>query len=203
VVGLPVITPTATTAPTSIPQPTPLPGPGLSKSVSPATVEAGQVTTVTWRLVFSNPTPLTIGGVTVRDPLPVGLAYVGSTVDQGEIEITGSLTEAVVVARLGDVPGGGRAELVIHTLVMSDTTAGTVFTNTATYSALNVDPGASNEAAVVVEGATILPVTGGLLDPRTPQGRLAWGGTLCVVSLLPGAALVALRVRRGRGLSNQ
>jgi uncharacterized repeat protein (TIGR01451 family) len=201
VVNPPVVSPTP--APTPTAGPTPLPGPGLSKTVSPATVEAGQVTTLTWTLIFSNPTPLTIGGVVVRDPLPVGLAYVGSDVEQpalgspgGEIEITGGLTETIVVAHLGDVDGGGRAEITIHTLVLSDTVGGTVYTNTATYSALNADPGTSNQAVVVVEGATILPVTGGLLDPRTPQGRLAWGGLLMVA--IPGGAIALLRRRSGK-----
>jgi hypothetical protein len=68
-----------------------------------------------------------------------------------------------------------------------------VFINSASYSALNVDPGASNEATVVVEGPAILPVTGGLLDPRTSQGRLAWGG---IVALLGGLVLVGRRVWR-------
>jgi hypothetical protein len=87
------------------------------------------------------------------------------------------------VAHLGDIPGGGQATLIIRTVILSDTLAGTVFTNTASYNARNVDPGRSNQAVVAVKGPAILPVTGGLLDPRTPQGRLAWG--------ILGAALLA------------
>ena len=41
--------------------------------------------------------------------------------------------------------------------------APSVLANTAGYTALNLDPGRSNEARVVVEGTSILPVTGGLL----------------------------------------
>ena len=164
-----------------------MPGPNLSKSVSPTTVEAGQVTTVTWTLVFSNPTPLTVAGVTVRDPLPVGLAYLGGRAGPGgQVEITGDVTQTVVVAHLGDVPGGSQAEITIHTLVLSDTVGGTVYTNTAAYSALNGDPGTSNPATLVVEGPALLPVTGGLLDPRTPQGRLAWGTGLLLLLGLAG-----------------
>jgi uncharacterized repeat protein (TIGR01451 family) len=185
----PLPTPTPTLAPT------PLPGPALRKSVSPASVEAGQVSTVTWTLVFSNPTSLTIGGLTVRDPLPIGLAYLDSSPGSpgGQIEITGDLTRTVVVANLGDVAGGSRAEIVIRTLVASDTQRGTAFTNTASYSALNVDPGVSNAARVTVEGVAILPVTGGLLDPCTSQGRVTW----CVLGLvLLGVVCVARRRQR-------
>ena len=156
-------------------------------------VETGRTTPVTWTLVFTNPTPLMLGGVTVRDPLPAGLVYVSSNASQGVIEVGGDLTRTVVTARLGDVPGGGRAEILISTQVLSGTPAGTVYTNSATYSAVNADPGASNQATVVVKGASILPVTGGLLDPRTPEGKVVWsGGGL----LLLAAAVAAWRGRR-------
>jgi uncharacterized repeat protein (TIGR01451 family) len=164
-------------------------------------VETGRTTAVTWTLVFTNPTPLMLGGVTVRDPLPAGLVYVGSNASQGAIEVGGDLTRTVVTARLGDVPGGGRAEILISTQVLSGTPAGTVpgltartgYTNSATYSAVNADPGASNQATVVVKGVSILPVTGGLLDPRTPVGKAVWsGGGL----LLLAAAVAAWRGRR-------
>ena len=169
------------------------PAPRLTKSVSPSVVETGRTTSVTWTLVFTNPTPLMLGGVTVRDPLPAGLVYVGSNASQGAIEVGGDLTRTVVTARLGDVPGGGRAEILISTQVLSGTPAGTVYTNSATYSAVNADPGASNQATVVVKGVSILPVTGGLLDPRTPEGKVVWsGGGL----LLLAAAVAAWRGRR-------
>ncbi len=179
--------------PTTTPVPTPPPSPRLTKSVSPSAVETGRTTPVTWTLVFTNPTPLMLGGVTVRDPLPAGLVYVGSGASQGAIEVSGDLTRTVVTARLGDVPGGGRVEILISTQVLSGTPAGTVYTNSATYSAVNADPGASNQATVVVKGVSILPVTGGLLDPRTPEGRVVWsGGGL----LLLAAAVAAWRGRR-------
>ena len=126
------------------------------------------------------------------------------------------VTQTVVIAQLGDVPGGGSAQVVIRTLVASDTVAGTApgltagtgpglaartgpglaaragYTNTATYSAVNLDPGASNEARVVIEGAVVLPVTGGLLDPRTPQGKAAWGG-MGALALISGTVVVYRR----------
>jgi uncharacterized repeat protein (TIGR01451 family) len=195
-----LVSPQPSSTPT--PEPTPLPGPQLHKSVSPARVEAGQVSTVTWTLVFTNPTPLTISGVSVRDALPAGLVYLDSRTDQpvldspaGVIEITGDMTRTVVVAHLGDVPGHSRAQVTIHTLVLSDTLGGMIYINTAGYSGLNVDPGVSNPATVIVEGASIQPVTGGLLDPRTPGGKLVWGGFFLLV--LPGAA-VAWRWRNRR-----
>jgi uncharacterized repeat protein (TIGR01451 family) len=207
VVALAAVTPTATAVPVA------LPGPRLTKSVSPAMVEAGQSATVTWTLVFSNPTPLVVGGVTLRDPLPAGLVYLDSRASQGSVEITGDVTQTVVIAHLGDVQGGGRAEITIRTLILSDTMGGTGpglaartspglaartgYTNTASYSAANLDPGRSNPAAVVVKGASILPVTGGLLDPRTPQGKMAWGSFLAAL-VLPGTLVVFHRRSRTR-----
>ncbi len=174
----PVVTVPPPPTETPTPAPTPLPAPALVKSVSPEVVQAGRQTPVTWRLNFSNPTPLTIVGVRVRDPLPQGLVYVGSTASQGQVEITGDISQTVVVANVGDVAPGAQVEIVLDTLVVSDTTAGTVFANRGSYTAANVDPGQSNEVQVVVEGTAVLPVTGGLLDPRTPAGRVTWGGVM-------------------------
>ena len=67
----------------------------------------------------------------------------------------------------------------------SDTAPGTVIVNRASYTAQNIDTGQSNEAKVTVQGLTLLPVTGGLLDPRTPGGQVTWSLTavLCVLSV--------------------
>ena len=57
---------------------------------------------------------------------------------------------------------------------MSDADPGTVIRNRATYRADYPDAGLSNAATITVQGLSILPVTGGLLDPRTPYGRWVW-----------------------------
>jgi hypothetical protein len=90
------------------------------------------------------------------------------------------LTE--VVFHIGNLAPGGRVQMVIDTLVLSDTVAGSEFDNIGTYAAANMDPGTSNHAVVKVIGArrpilAILPVTGGLLayvDPRTAPGQVTW-----------------------------
>jgi uncharacterized repeat protein (TIGR01451 family) len=151
-------------------------------------VVAGQVSTVTWRLTFENPTPLTIGELMVRDPLPPGLVYLDGRASRGTVDLSGVLSQTVVVARLGELGPGESAELVIRTAVLSETAAGTVFKNRAGYSALNLDPGRSNEASLVVQGLTLLPVTGGLLDPRTPGGQITWGMAVLLASLVHLAA---------------
>jgi uncharacterized repeat protein (TIGR01451 family) len=218
--GSPALTPTVTASPT------PLPAPGLHKSVSAETVQPGDVTPLTWRLTFSNPTPLTIGSLVIRDLLPAGLLYLDGQSSHGRLEIsprsaaaetqlqelatfttTQSLTRMMtisgsisstgiisgdfsrtsdlplteVVAYVDEVPPGGRVELILNTLVLSDALPGTIYTNMATYAAANLDPGQSNEVEVVVrDRRSILPVTGGLLDPRTPQGQLTWGSLLLI-----------------------
>jgi uncharacterized repeat protein (TIGR01451 family) len=172
----------------------PLPGPSpvLRKSVLPATVTAGPGATITWTLHFSNPTTLAIDDLVIRDALPMRLVYAGGHTGQGQLELTGDLSQTVVVAHLGEIPPGGQVEIELITGVLSDTVAGTVYPNTATYTALNLDPGASNEARVVVDGGpALLPVTGGPLDPRTPAGKMTWGGGIL-------ALLITLLSRSGR-----
>jgi hypothetical protein len=120
------------------------------------------------------------------------LVYAGGHTGQGQLELTGDLSQTVVVAHLGEIPPGGQAEIELITGVLSDTVAGTVYTNMATYTALNLEPGASNEARVVVDGGpALLPVTGGPLDPRTPAGKVTWGGGIL-------ALLITLLSRSGR-----
>jgi len=167
------VPPPPTETPTPVSEATP--APALVKSVAPEVVQTGQQTQVTWTLTFSNPTPLTVGGVVIRDPLPQGLVYVGSGTSQGTVEITGDISQTVVVANVGDVSPGSQVELVLNTLVLSDVVAGTVYANRANYTAANLDPGESNEVEVVVQGTAVLPVTGGLLDPRTSAGKVSWG----------------------------
>ena len=94
------------------------------------------------------------------------------------LEITGDISRTVVVAYLGDVAPGAQVEIGLNTVVLSDTAAGTVYANRATYTAVNLDPRQSNEVQVVVEGAAVLPVTGGLLDPRTPAGKMTWSAVI-------------------------
>jgi hypothetical protein len=68
------------------------------------------------------------------------------------------------------------------------------YSNIASYSAANLDPGSSNEARLAVEGTdlTILPVTGGWLDPRTPRGQITWSS----VFLLLVGGLIGWQCRR-------
>jgi uncharacterized repeat protein (TIGR01451 family) len=177
-------------SPTITPEATPLPVPGLHKTVSPAVVRAGQISDVSWKLNFSNPTPLTIGGLVIRDPLPAGLVYVSSQTSQGQVGATGSLSQTVVVANIGDLPPGGRVEVVILTQVLS-TTRPAVYANTGRYSGLNLEPGVSNEAKLVVErGTVLLPITGGLLDPHTRIGKIAWGGGALLLLVLARSGLL-------------
>jgi len=82
------LTPTVTTGPAVSPTPTPLPQPALGLTVSTDTVRAGQVSLVTWRLTFTNPTPLRIGDLTVRDLLPPGLLYLAAEASQGQTAVS-------------------------------------------------------------------------------------------------------------------
>ncbi|MEM7027999.1 MAG: Ig-like domain-containing protein [Chloroflexota bacterium] len=180
----PTITPTLpppTAAPTALPQPT------LSKRVDRSVVIAGQEHTVTWALTFANPTPLTISNLVIEDVLPTSLVYLESSMPRGAITTTTVGDQTTLTAHLGDLSGGSSVTILIQTVIMSDTAPGTVVVNQASYTAQNIDPGQSNEATVTVQGLTLLPVTGGLLDPRTPGGQVTWSlttflGLLAVVA---------------------
>lgn len=259
--------------PTPVPPagPTPLPAPGLVKSVAPGVVKAGENSSVTWRLSFSNPTPLTIGGLVIRDVLPDGVAYLSSSTSRGAIEVnqmplfqppdgitwtvepgtqatpdpmlvppppvaqslmaSPEVTQAVpltqalglgqtvelsatnpatttisqaqpptpawteLVIHAGDVPAGGRVDVIINTMIISPT-RGQTYRNQASYSGLNLDPGLSNEVSVTVNAPmAILPVTGGWLDPRTPEGKITWGSVL-VLAVLGAGGWQRRRMRR-------
>ena len=191
VVPIPAPSPTITpTTPPPTPAPTALPRPKLTKGVDRNVVVAGQVSTVTWQLTFVNPTPLTIGDLVIKDTLHPDLLYLESSTTRGTITTTTIGGQTTWQAHLGELPGNSSVTLVIQTAIMSDTAPGMVILNQASYSARNVEPGFSNEASVTVQGLTLLPVTGGLLDPRTPGGQVTWSLT----ALLALFAMVAKKL---------
>jgi len=183
-------TPVPTDAPTSTPAPAPsaTPAPSwLSLTVSPEVVQPTQTVTITWKLIFTNPTTQTVQGVTVRDKLPGGLSYAGSRASQGNVGLVGG----TVVANLGDVPPGGRAEITVEAIADGKASPGTIYTSKVTYSSSDGNEGTSNEGKVTVGGASIMPVTGALLaSPATQAGILA--------IVLAGCAAFVVRRRRAR-----
>jgi uncharacterized repeat protein (TIGR01451 family) len=174
--------------------PTPVSPPELVKSVSPTQVEPGQVANINWVVKFENTLPYPVTNLQIRDPLPVGLEYLGVTLSQGEYFLSDStevVSQTMLVAQVGTVNPGSTASLVIHTRTVSDTQNGDLYINVAGFIADGWE-GNSNEARVVVVGKKeILPVTGGLLDPATTEGKITWG-----VLLLGVATLWIIRRRR-------
>ncbi len=183
-------TPAPTNAPTSTlaPAPSPTPAPAwLSLTVSPEVVQPTQTVTITWKLVFTNPTTQTVQGVTVRDTLPSGMSYAGSQSNKGNVGLVGG----TVVANLGDVLPGGQVEITIEALTDGKASPGTIFTNKATYSSSGGNEGASGEVKVTVGGASLMPVTGALLaSPATQAGIL--------VIVLVGGVVFFVRRRRAQ-----
>jgi uncharacterized repeat protein (TIGR01451 family) len=173
--------------PTPVPTNTPAPAPSwLTQTVSPEVVQPTQTVTITWKLVFTNPTPQTIQGVTVRDTLPSGLYYAGSRASKGNVGLVGD----TVVANLGDVPPGGQVEITVEAMTDGKASPGTIYTNKVTYSSSGGNEGMSKEAKVTVAGVSVLPVTGALLaSPVTQIGIL-------VIVLVGGAVLFARRRAR-------
>jgi hypothetical protein len=184
-----------TPAPANTPTPTPSPAPSatpapswLSLTVSPEVVQPTQTVTITWKLVFTNPTTQTVQGVTVRGKLLSGMSYANSRASQGNVGLVGD----TVVANLGDVPPGGQVEIIIEAITDGRASPGTTYTNKATYSSSGGNEGSSGEAKVTVGGASLMPVTGDLLaSPATQAGIL--------VIVLVGGVVFFVR-RRAQGV---
>jgi uncharacterized repeat protein (TIGR01451 family) len=182
-------TPAPADAPISTPSPAPsaTPAPSwLSLTVSPEVVQPTQTVTITWKLVFTNPTTQTVQGVTVRDTLPGGMSYAGSRASQGNVGLVGD----TVVANLGDLPPGGRVEIAVEVITDGKASPGTIYTNKGTYIASDGNEGTSNEAKVTVGGASLMPVTGALL--ASPATRI------CVLVIVLAGCVVFFAHRHAR-----
>jgi uncharacterized repeat protein (TIGR01451 family) len=179
-------TPAPTAAPTSTPAPAPAPS-WLSLAVSPEVVQPTQTVTITWKLVFTNPTTQTVQGVTVRDTLPSGMSYASSQSNKGNVGLVGD----TVVANLGDVPPGSQVEITIEALADGKASPGTIFTNRATYSSSGGNEGSSGEVKVTVGGASLIPVTGALLASPAAQAGI-------LVIVLVGGVVFFVRRRRAQ-----
>jgi len=183
-------TPAPTAAPTSTPAPalSPTPAPSwLSLAVSPEVVQPTQTVTITWKVVFTNPTTQTVQGVTVRDTLPSGMSYASSQASKGNVGLVGG----TVVANLGDVPPGSQVEITIEALADGKASPGTIFTNRATYSSSGGNEGSSGEVKVTVGGASLMPVTGALLASPAAQAGI-------LVIVLVGGVVFFVRRRRAQ-----
>jgi uncharacterized repeat protein (TIGR01451 family) len=183
-------TPTPTEAPSLTPAPAPsaTPAPSwLSLTVSPEVVQPTQTVTITWKLVFTNPTTQTVQGVTMRDTLPSGMSYASSQSNKGNVGLVGD----TVVANLGDVPPGSQVEITIEALADGKASPGTIFTNRATYSSSGGNEGSSGEVKVTVGGASLIPVTGALLASPAAQAGI-------LVIVLVGGVVFFVRRRRAQ-----
>ena len=112
----------------------------LTKAVTPAPWTAGS--TVTYTLTATNNGPSTAAGVTLADPLPLGLTYVGSTP-------AGTCTSANsnVTCALGALNPNQSSTVTITASIASHAT-GTI-TNTAVVKSTTSDPVSTNNSASV------------------------------------------------------
>ncbi len=125
----------------------------LSKVDSADPVTAG--TSLTYTLVVTNLGPSTASGVTLRDVLPGGVAYVSYVPGQGTCSGTSTIN-----CSLGEIASGGVVTTRIRVTVNPSTRG--VLTNTATVSSTLFDPNGSNNSATqytTVNGRADLAVT--------------------------------------------
>ncbi|MCB0197772.1 MAG: DUF11 domain-containing protein [Anaerolineae bacterium] len=120
---------------------------------STTTVRAGQVTPLTWQMTFTNPTPLTITQLVVRDLLPVGLLYTEAETSHGTLAVTGRSAHGqdtrYVVLSSGSPAGQSAtitptqritlsARIITPTVMASPTLSRTVLIHRATVTATTV-----------------------------------------------------------------
>ncbi|MGB9691503.1 MAG: DUF11 domain-containing protein, partial [Candidatus Sumerlaeaceae bacterium] len=134
-----------------------------TSEMSPA--QAGY--TMTYTLVVGNLGPDPAPSVTVVDPLPAGLSYIGSSASQGTTSFDGS----TVHASLGQLDVGSTASVTITALALMP---GTVVNSASVVSPLS-DPVTANNNSLVANDVCpgFTPVVGDTFDP--PQADSQWG----------------------------
>ncbi len=160
----------------------------ISKSDAPDPVMAGDP--LTYTLTVANNGPGDASGVTVTDTLPAGVTLVSATPSQG--------TCTVVTCDLGSLANGASAVITITVTVDPATPAGTI-TNTATVSASETDPDATNNTASADTMITAAPDVCTILDEfNRADGPLGsnWAGRTSGYRIRSNQ----VAVRRGRAI---
>ncbi|WP_322919226.1 hypothetical protein [Nocardioides renjunii] len=114
----------------------------VTKSATPVPVLAGNV--ATYSVVVTNDGPSIARSVTVVDPVPAPLTYVGSSTTQGTCATSG--TPTTVTCAVGDIPVGGSVTVTVRAGTPQDG-SGQGVTNTASASSPTPDPVAGNNSA--------------------------------------------------------
>ncbi|PUA79781.1 DUF11 domain-containing protein [Nocardioides currus] len=117
----------------------------ITKTATPRPVIDGAV--ATYEIVVTNNGPSVARAVSVVDPVPAALTYLGSTSSQGTCTASGTPTQ--VTCAVGDLPVGASATVTVQARTPGDG-SGTGATNTATVSSPTPDPVAGNNSATYV-----------------------------------------------------
>jgi uncharacterized repeat protein (TIGR01451 family) len=132
----------------------------LEKSVSPASVTAGENAIYTLTVTNSGPSDAT--GVTLTDPLQPGISFVGATPSQGTCsEASGSVT-----CDLGAIPSDGQATVQL-TVTAETEAAGETLNNTASVTANEPEARSGDNSAATSLGVGQPPTT--VPPAPTPQ----------------------------------
>ena len=129
----------------------------FGETVSPLTVQAGQL--ITYTFTVGNNGPSTATGVVVSDMLPAGVTFVSGSAGGGAVTVT----NGVVAAQVGTLPSGGRSTVTITAM----TSAAGVLTDAAAITSNAVDPvppnntsSATVNVSLILTGSTTPVVTG-------------------------------------------
>lgn len=163
----------------------------VTKSASASALNVGA--TVTFTLTVANTSGAgtgTANGVTLTDPLPAGMTWVGTTVVSGTASCSGTSTVTCTVGPGGNLPFGASATIQIQaTASLAGAQINTAHAAVSTSSTYDPDPTNDSAAATVVVTA---PGAQPLVCAGTPP-VLVDGGTLSGVinTYFPGTASVA------------
>ena len=117
---------------------------GVIKSVTPATLVAGQ--SATYRLDLTNAGPSDATSVVATDVLPGGLSYMSATGSVGG-PCTYTASTRVVSCPLGTVAPGDLPFVTIVVAVAANQAPSSTIANTATVASATTDPSASNNSS--------------------------------------------------------
>jgi large repetitive protein len=159
--------------------------------------------TATWHITATDDGPSMATGVTVRDTLPAGLAYVSSS---GTGWTCSAAAQVVTCTLAGDLAVGASSSVDITTMVTA--AAGAVIVNTAAVAADQIDRDPSDNTA---SAPTVTVAAAPTSETSSPPGQsaqnagLAFTGTeslslvlLGLTCMLAGAGLLWLTRRRRR-----
>ena len=118
---------------------------GITGTVSPNPVLAGNNITYMLTVTNNGPSPTSAANVMVMDTLPAGVTFVSATPTTGSC----GFAAGAITCSLGTLAAGASVNIVVVDMVNAATTAGTMITSTFMESSTTSDPNAANGSVML------------------------------------------------------